>query len=64
MHDIMHSVGHCNKKTRTMREFLTVNYVQKEATKKKKAIINLQPIYTTKNLIQTKVRVVVQSPVM
>ena len=31
-----------------MRELLTVNYVQKEATKQNKAIINLQPktIYT------------------
>ena len=47
-----------------MSELLTVNYVQKEATKQNKAIINLQPIYTTKNLIQIRERLPVQSQVM
>ena len=47
-----------------MRELLIVNYVQKDATKQNKVIINLQPIYTTKNLIQTRDRVAVQSKVM
>ena len=47
-----------------MRELLTVNHVQKESSKQNKAIINLQLIYTTKNLIQTGERVVVQSRVM
>ena len=47
-----------------MRELLTINYVQKEAAKQNKAIINLQPIYTTKNIIQTRERVTVQSRVM